>query len=205
MDCPCRQTTSSSTYSSTFTTTDVIFSVDMRKMMVKRATSNSGLTPMKEPPTGFTKPFQLNCRFRTWSSSSGFKNSKCNSATCAAIYFSISAFTVTSCCISFLLCLCYLLLCSLYSPHGRAFPEGRTAPSCEDPWSPFHIWLLPQTHVQIHRNPHCNENKTNQHTQRYLSSVSQCCMTSFISRRLIYNVNIGRITGQMAAEPVTHF
>lgn len=41
-------------------------------MMVKMATSNSGLTPMKEPPIGFTKPFQLNCRFRTWSSSSGY-------------------------------------------------------------------------------------------------------------------------------------
>lgn len=73
MDPPCRYTISSSKYSSIFTTTDVIFSVDMRKMMVKRATSNSGLTPMKEPPTGFTKPFQLNCRFRTWSSSSGYK------------------------------------------------------------------------------------------------------------------------------------
>lgn len=40
---------------------------------MKMATSNSGLTPMKEPPTGFTRPFQLNCRFRTWSSSSGYR------------------------------------------------------------------------------------------------------------------------------------
>lgn len=71
MACPCRHTTSSSWYSSTFTMTLVFLSLDMRKIMVQTATSNSGLTPMKDVPRGFTRSFQLNCRFRTWSSSSG--------------------------------------------------------------------------------------------------------------------------------------
>lgn len=68
---PCRITTSSIWHWSMLTSTVVLLSVFMRKTMVKMAISNSGLVPMKALPTGFSKPCQLNCRLRTWSSWSG--------------------------------------------------------------------------------------------------------------------------------------
>lgn len=54
-----------------------------------------------------------------------------------------------------LLYLCCLLLCTLCNQHACAFPAGRTGSSYEDPWPPGHSWFLPQTRVQIHRNPPC--------------------------------------------------
>lgn len=149
----------------------------MRKMMVKRATSNSGLTPMKEPPMGFTKPFQLNCKFRTWSSSSGYETSRKK----RIIHKLIDVFTLQASIKSFwtigtgfgvsLLCLCCLLLCSLCNQHDCASPADRTGSSCEGPWPPGHIWFLPQTRVQIHRSPPCRVNKPHQYVLQIMHSI----------------------------------
>lgn len=73
---PCLMTTSSIWHWSMLTSTVVLLSVFMRKMIVKTAISNSGLVPMKVLPTGLTNPCQLNCRFRTWSSWSGYGQKK---------------------------------------------------------------------------------------------------------------------------------
>lgn len=73
---PCLTTTSSIWHWSMLTSTVVLLSVFMRKTMVKTAISNSGLVPMKVLPTGLTNPCQLNCRFKTWSSWSGYGQKK---------------------------------------------------------------------------------------------------------------------------------